>query len=402
MEQSPRTPSNSPFTPGYGKQPHVFAGHEPEVDELVQVFKTYDFGDNHSILVSGLRGSGKTSMLGLLQDAAAEEGWLVIQDDASRGLMERVMGTTIPTIINDLEPTHRQALSALKIWHFSADWTLLPRERPTKPLLRQDLLALSNATDHRGILITVDEVSASKARMRELARFALEINHALQCGANIMIVFAGIKVDLDALQNQEHVTFLRRSKVLDFQRLDPGSTRRVLAETTQIGGRTLAEDALEHMIAASQGYPYLVQLVGDYAWRQQPDQEAISVEDARQGSSKAIEAAQRRVISKVFEDLSAKDREFVTAMAEDPGRSKIADIVQRMRAADQRVSDQYVQVYKKRLIDSGYVRSAGHGYVTFSLPYLGDYIRAQRNSQELGGSAATADPWDAYPPPSQG
>lgn len=384
--------SNSPFTPGYGKQPHVFAGHRDELEELVNVFETYDFGDNHSVLISGLRGSGKTSMLGRLHDEAAARNWLIIRDDASRGLMDRVMGTTIPRLINAMEPQHRQQLSSLNVWHFGAEWTVLADERPGKPLLRDDLMALSQGTDFQGILITIDEVSSGKARMRELTRFALEIAHALQGGANIMVVFAGIKVDLDALQNQEHVTFLRRSKTLHFQRLTPSETAHALTETTRVGGRRLTNEALHHMVNASQGYPYLIQLVGDYAWRNSPKSATISLEDAQTAGLKAVRAAQSRVISKVYDDLSDKDKEFVSAMAQDPKKSKISDIVKRMG-----VKDQYIQVYKNRLINSGYIHSPHHGYVEFSLPYLGEYIRTH-NSPQRPGQHSTAQEWDNHPP----
>lgn len=98
------------------------------------------------------------------------------------------------------------------------------------------------------------------------------------------------------------------------------------------------------------------------------------------------------MISRVYQDLSEKDREFVQAMAVDSGRSKISDIVSRMDA-----SPQYIQVYKRRLIDSGYVKSDGHGYVTFSLPYLGEYIRSM--DAQLSTRADTVDAWDAFPPP---
>lgn len=86
------------------------------------------------------------------------------------------------------------------------------------------------------------------------------------------------------------------------------------------------------------------------------------------------------------------DQKFLDAMAEDEDRSKVADIVRRMD-----VSDAYVQVYKKRLIESGYVHPAGRGYVQFSLPYLGAYIRRQlaaeaRTDRGDGG-------WGAYPAP---
>ncbi|QBR75688.1 ATP-binding protein (plasmid) [Microbacterium sediminis] len=382
----------SPFSPGYGRRPLVFGGHKEELDELTEVFRTLDFGENHSVLISGLRGAGKTSMLTMLQDAALEHGWLVISDDASSGLMERVMDTAIPSLLDKLEPATRTRLAGLGIWQLNAQLQYVDRHRQVKPLLRTDLIALSEHIGQAGILITIDEVSSGKTRLRELSRFALEVSHALQGGANVMIVFAGIKVDLDALLEQVHTTFLRRSKQLDFRRLTPKETRRVLEESIRIGGREIEEEALVRLVAVSQGYPYLVQLVGDYAWRNTPSALRISVADAEVAHEKAIKAVQRRVISRVYQDLSEKDREFVQAMAQDHGRSKISDIVNRMG-----VSAQYVQVYKRRLIDTGYVKADGHGYVAFSLPYLGDYVRSM--TAERDEPVASRDEWDDFPPP---
>lgn len=391
MHQKTAEHASSPFTPGYGRRPLVFGGHEEELDELTEVFRTLDFGENHSVLISGLRGAGKTSMLTMLQDAALAEGWIVISDDASAGLMDRVMETTIPSLLDTLEPATRTRLGGLGIWQINAQLQYVDRHRQAKPLLRRDLIALSEHIGPKGILITIDEVSSGKTRLRELSRFALEVSHALQAGANVMIVFAGIKIDLDALLEQEHTTFLRRSRQLDFRRLTPTETRRVLEESIRIGGRQIEESALKQLIAVSQGYPYLVQLVGDYAWRNSPRAETIDQGDAEIAHDKAIIAVQQRVISRVYQDLSEKDREFVQAMATDHGRSKISDLVKRMD-----VSAQYVQVYKRRLIDTGYVKSDGHGYVAFSLPYLGEYVRSMDAESTVAGAS---DDWDAFPPP---
>lgn len=377
----------------------VFGGHETELAELTAVFKTVDFGENQSVLVSGLRGAGKTSMLAMLQDAASSEGWLVISDDASSGLMERVMETTIPALLSELSVAARKRLVGAGIWQLSAEWEYVDRRREIKPLLRRDLAALSDALSStpgsRGILITIDEVSSGKVRLRELSRFALEVSHAIGDGANVMVVFAGVKVDLEALVDQDHTTFLRRSRELDFRRLTPSETKHVLAESIRIGGKAIDSDALELLVSISQGYPYLVQLAGDFAWRHARAAERIDLTDAQAAYGRAIAAIERRVISRVYQDLSEMDRQFVGAMAVDDGRSRIADIVARMN-----VSDQYVQVYKKRLIASGYVQSDGRGYVTFSLPYLGDYVRSltagdRANEESMSG-------WDKIPPPRLG
>lgn len=370
----------------------VFGGHSQELEELTEVFESLDFGENHSVLISGLRGAGKTSMLTKLQDVAMGEGWLVISDDASAGLMDRVMETSIPVLINSLDVGIRKRLTELGLWRLNAKWEYVDRHREVKPQLRRDLMALAEQIGAAGILITIDEVSSGKVRLRELARFALEVSHALEDGADIMIVFAGIKVDLEALVDQDHTTFLRRSRELDFRRLTPSETEHVLAETVRIGGRRIEAEALALLVRVAQGYPYLVQLAGDYAWRQASHREMITLADAEVAHDRAIRAVLRRVISRIYQDLSDKDQAFLRAMAVDDDRSRIADIVERLGTYGQ-----YVQVYKKRLIDSGYVQSDGHGYIKFSLPYLGHYVSATMSATE--DAQAPKDEWEDFPPP---
>ncbi|QNN82289.1 hypothetical protein H3H54_14635 [Brachybacterium sp. Z12] len=254
-------------------------------------------------------------------------------------------------------------------------------------------MALSQALDGAGILITIDEVSSGRTRLRELAQFALQVQHALTDGAQIMVVFAGVKVDLDELLRQQHLTFLRRSKEFDFRRLSALQTASVLQRTIEFGGRSVEPEALDLLVTIAQGYPYLIQLVGDYAWRHNAAADSISLADAQYSLERAIKAVQSRVISRVYDDLSEVDQEFLRAMAVDEGRSRIADIKTRMGQ-----SDQYIQVYKNRLIGSGYVQMAGRGYVEFSLPYLDQYIKtligpgADIDSADDGG-------WADYPAP---
>lgn len=236
----------SPFTPGSSKPPRVFGGHENDLHEITTVFETLDFGENDSLLISGLRGSGKTSMLSRLQDAARRSGWIVLSDDASKGLLTRITESSIPREINRLTPATRMRLSSVGLWNFSASFEFVDRSLAVKPLLRDDLIALSSALDgNAGILITVDEVSSGKARLRELSRFSLEIAHAKEEGANIRIAFAGIKVDLDGLVKNDHTTFIRRSRDLDFRRLTPRETAHVLDETARIAGRSIGYDSVK-------------------------------------------------------------------------------------------------------------------------------------------------------------
>lgn len=386
--------ARSPFTPGYGRQPLVFGGHQSVISELTDVFRTFDFGENHSVLISGLRGAGKTSMLGLLQREAAECGWFVVADDASTGLMKRVTTHTLPRLLSAEGTSDPRRLTGIGVGQLSVSWEN-PSSPPGSPaLLRDQLVALAEKNDNPGIVITVDEVSSGKTRLRELSRFALEIQHALTVGVNIMIAFAGVKVDLDGLVAQQHLTFLRRSREVDFRLLSPSETRHVLVETIKVGGRSVDDDALLLMLSAAQGYPYLIQLVGDYAWRHDTESIVIDAAAARAAHDRAIRAVITRVISRVWDDLSEVDQGFLRALAGTGGRRKIGEIVATMG-----VSDQYVQVYKRRLIDSGYVQPDGHGYVAFSLPYLEQYITALEGDDLPSAANHSGESWKDYPPP---
>jgi hypothetical protein len=389
---SPIETHNSPFRPGFGTKPLVFGGHRAAIEELSAVFQTMDFGDSHSVLISGLRGAGKTSMLALLREEAEQHGWLVISDNASDGLLRRVMDSTIPRLVDALDDESKVRLKSVGVWQFSASWEVEHRRREVKPLLRHELVALSEALDARGVLITIDEVSAGKSRLRELSSFALELAHALEAGVNLMVVFAGIKVDLNELLRQEHTTFLRRSRELDFWRLTPAETEFVLTETIRIGGRAIDRDAVTALTCVSQGYPYLVQLAGDYAWRNSPGSPRIDLADAHAAQQRSIDAVLSRVIDRVYLDLSEADQAFVRAMAQDEDASSIADIGSRMS-----VSAQYAQVYKRRLIDSGYVVQDGRGHVSFALPYLREYLRSMTDLTPR--RARQADPWAEFPAP---
>lgn len=383
----------SPFNPGYGKKPAVYGGRHREIDELTRVFDTLDFGENNSVLVSGLRGAGKTAMLTVLEDAARARDWIVINEDASRGLMSRIMDSAIPSVITAQRPETKARLKSVNLWQFGAEWEYVDRIPAGKPRLRDELVGLASGLNGTGILITIDEVSSGRTRLRELSEFALQVQHALTDGAPIMVVFAGVKIDLDELLRQQHLTFLRRSKSYDFRRLSVRETRDVIHETVQFGGREITAEALDVIVRITQGYPYLIQLAGDYAWRHSQAAATISVDDARYALDHAIRAVQSRVISRVYDDLSDVDQEFVRAMAIDEGRSKIADIKARLGK-----SDQYVQVYKNRLIDSGYVQSAGRGYVEFSLPYLDQYIKTLIGP-DLEDGERPDDGWNDFPAP---
>lgn len=85
-------------------------------------------------------------------------------------------------------------------------------------------------------------------------------------------------------------------------------------------------------------------------------------------------AATRRLGTLVHEPalgaLSDIDKSFLVAMAKDDGKSKMADIQERLG-----VDVNYASHYRLRLIAAELIESAGHGRVDFAMPYLREYLR---------------------------
>lgn len=96
--------------------------------------------------------------------------------------------------------------------------------------------------------------------------------------------------------------------------------------------------------------------------------------------TEALEVAQKDFEIDICETtlmaLSDKDREFLSAMVSDAKESRVADIAERMN-----VTIDYLQKYRKRLIDSGVIEPAGRGYVRYAVPYIQEYLRKRLREQ---------------------
>jgi predicted transcriptional regulator len=62
-------------------------------------------------------------------------------------------------------------------------------------------------------------------------------------------------------------------------------------------------------------------------------------------------------------------------MAEDERHSKIQDIMSRLDK-----SKSYISKYRERLITSGVIKPVGHGILSFTYPYLNEFIQKYTHS----------------------
>jgi hypothetical protein len=82
----PRDPQRSPFTPGFGNLPRVFAGRKDEFADLETMVARLAHGIyEQARLVTGDRGMGKTALLREFEQEQLELGRWVVRASAARG-----------------------------------------------------------------------------------------------------------------------------------------------------------------------------------------------------------------------------------------------------------------------------------------------------------------------------
>ncbi|VXC40936.1 hypothetical protein ARTHRO9V_280023 [Arthrobacter sp. 9V] len=141
-------------------------------------------------------------------------------------------------------------------------------------------------------------------------------------------------------------------------------------------GDRIPPELVREATAATGGYPFLIQLIGYFLWRE-AEKNNGHLSPAAVG--RAVTARIRRnegvIIGAALAADSAKDREFLHAVSIDDGPSTAADIIHRTGS---RLA--LIAKYRNRFLDAGLIESSGHGKVDYALPGLREYLRKNPDS----------------------
>jgi hypothetical protein len=347
-------------------------GRETLIEEFLEAIDDGPGSPGRATLYTGARGSGKTVLLNAVEDAARTRGWLVVSETATDGFVGRIVHQHLPRVLADFDPgAIKQRLTgvAAPMGIGSVTWRSLERQVVEAGLRSQIELLTDLLAEHEtGLLITVDEVH--RQQFPELRELATTIQHAFRENREVAFAGAGFQGIVADVINDKVLTFLRRAERHHLGRVTDADVARALHDPIVANGRDIGEDALKTLVGGADGYPFLIQLVGYHAWRQHPTVAEITDDDVRVG----VLAATRRLGTLVHEPalgaLSDIDKSFLVAMAKDDGKSKMADIQERLG-----VDVNYASHYRLRLIAAELIESAGHGRVDFAMPYLREYLR---------------------------
>lgn len=385
MPPTPARPKN-PFTATVGKTPLVLAGRSEYLHDFDAAIQDGPGSHERISIITGPRGIGKTVLLNEFEAVAKTHSWHVISETTTRGFNDRIRDRAF-NLLQDLsdEPTRR--LSGINLSYLGFETEAIPSFSPT-PTLRsvlEELFDRQAELDTRlnqepvGLLITLDELHY--AHMDEIIEFGTTIQHLVREDREIAIAMAGIpgavKPLLAADEGRNPVTFLRRANKIETGMVPIEEVRTALEKTTEQVGVSWTPQALDIATKATGGYPFMIQLVGQHAFRNNTGN-AIDEKAVSRGISDARRKLGQLVHEPSIADLSEVDRTFLIAMSTDDGPSRMSDIATRMG-----VDAQYAGKYRKRLIDAEMIRPTGHGFVDYELPYMREYLRSHHATDAM-------------------
>ena len=251
MEKQSR---QGPFRPGPGGLPPYLAGRESEQELCLSLLADLQDGlaPPREIVLHGPRGNGKTALLVWLQREAAKcPGVDVLRltpasIPSETKLVERVLPASLP-----------QRLAPDEISLHGITWR--PGQGHLPPLDE----ALAARARKKPLILMLDEAHTLDGRVG-----CALLNASQQAGRELpfLLVLAGTP-SLRSHLNSMNASFWNRAERRPIGRLDMPATEAAIRRPMEGEDIAIDGEALGHVVRASHGYPYFVQVWGQALWR---------------------------------------------------------------------------------------------------------------------------------------
>jgi hypothetical protein len=390
-------PVRNPFAPGAGQRPPELAGRDRELDAFDVVLERVSRGrPERSLVLTGLRGVGKTVLLGELRSMAVRRGWGAGKIEARpEADLRRPLSAALHRAIRDLALRHRapdrveSVLGVLKAFALRSNpsgaklrdrWqpgidVPVTQGRADSGDIEIDLVELLTevaelATDvGTGVAVLIDEmqdiapddVSALCAACHELS----------QSSAPLVVVGAGLP-HVPAVLSASKSYSERLFRYIRIDRLDRADADQAVLAPVSREQAGITPGALDALFAASGGYPYFIQAYGKSAWDAAPA-DPITAEDVGVAAPDAEAELAVGFFGSRYERATPAEREYLRAMAEmTEGKDEAAatsDIATYLGRKPSSLSPA-----RDSLIKKGLIYSAERGRIAFTVPHFGRFL----------------------------
>ena len=382
---------NNPYSPGAGLRPAAFVGRDAELqDWSVALDRIENARSARPVVLHGLRGVGKTVLLGEFHQQAEDHKWVSVMIEANTGrtLREALARALYPVVRELVRPKAgdklKKALATFKAfsvkvdasgaWSFGLD--VAPAQgRGDSGELETDLselikdLAEAAQEQHRGLAILIDE--AQDLNNDELKALCAICHQGGQRGWPFLLALAGLpnlpKVLSEAKSYAERLFTYRQ-----ITQLRQDAARQALTEPAAGEGVSWEEAAVSYVVKEARSYPYFLQEYGQAAWNAAGGT-TLTYDDARVGAVSGQAHLDAGFYRARWERAAPAQRAYLEAMAQDgDGPSQSGEVAARLGKTPTGVGP-----IRDSLIKKGLIYSPEHGQIAYTVPGMADFIARQ-------------------------
>ncbi|GLU49783.1 ATP-binding protein [Nocardiopsis ansamitocini] len=393
-------PVRNPYAPGAGQRPPELAGREREVRQFEIVLERVARGrPERSMVLTGLRGVGKTVLLNTFRSMAIQRLWGTGKIEARpEQSIRRSLSAAMHMALRELAPRHRapdrieHVLGVLKSfaqattddertgratrtgprWQPGID-AVAVRGRADSGDLEIDLMELfvdaaSVATDLGvGIALFIDELQDVPAK--DISALCTACHELAQNGGPLIVVGAGLP-HLPAVLSASKSYSERLFRYVRIDRLNRVAADHALSAPALAENVVFEAEALEALYKASDGYPFFVQAYGKATW-DLALRSPITAEDVRVAAPEAEEELAVGFFGSRYDRATPAERDYMRAMAalgdEPVATNEVAASLGRRPAS--------LSPARDSLIKKGLVYSSERGKIAFTVPHFGTFLR---------------------------
>jgi hypothetical protein len=338
-------------------------------------------------MLLGLRGVGKTVLLHHLRQIAEGKGYLVVPLEALEG--QRLAAYLAPKLksillrLNRIEQARdlaQKALGALRGFASAFKVSIGEIDVPisSEPVadtgnLEIDLPELigcigrAAAAAKTCVAIFIDEV---QYLVEEDLRSIIVAMHAVAQQNWPVILFGAGFPQVAALAGEAKSYAERLFDYPDVGPLDPSSASLAIVDPIREEGEAIDAEAVEKILAVTEGYPYFLQEWGKHSWNCS-QRSPINGSDVEQASTLATEALDKSFFRVRFDRLTPREQDYLRAMAFlGAGPHRSGDIADALG-----IKVQQAGPLRNGLIKKGMIWSPAHGQTAFTVPMFDAFMK---------------------------
>jgi hypothetical protein len=384
-------PITNPFSPGAGAPPPELVGRDGILDQArVLLGRVKAKRPEKSMLLTGLRGVGKTVLLNEAERLAIASGYRTIsveshEDKPLPALLvphlrkvlfefDRLAGTgdkvrrglrVLGSFVGALKMSVDDVTFGLDIdpERGAADSGDLELDLPSL------FIAIGDAAEERNaaVALFIDEIQYFDRK--ELGALIMAMHKIQQRQLPIVLIAAGLPI-LPALAGESKSYAERLFSFPAVGALSKEDAMKALQEPAQAVGVAFETRALHEVYRLSRGYPYFLQEWGYQAWNH-ADKSPIPLRIVKKATATVTTRLDENFFKVRYNRLTPGERRFLRAMAElGPGPQRTGDVAEILE-----VKLMSLGPVRANLIRKGMIYSPAYGDMAFTVPLFDEFMK---------------------------